>query len=93
MNITLSPDRTIFVKRAIDAGRFDRPEDAVTEAPMLREDREHRRTDLLASLDEADVSLDRGEAMDVTRESMDGLADDIKRRGRARLAAERCAAP
>jgi Arc/MetJ-type ribon-helix-helix transcriptional regulator len=93
MNITLSPDQTTFIRRAIDAGRFDRPEDAVTEALMLWEDREHRRADLFGSLDEADASLDRGEGMDITRESMHGLAEDIKRRGRARLTAERHAAP
>ena len=55
----------------------------VTEALMLWEDREHRRADLLASLEEADASVDRGEGMDITRESMHGLAEDVKRRGRA----------
>lgn len=89
MNITLNPDQTTFIKRAIDAGRFDRPEDAVTEALLLWEDREHRRANLIASLAEADASLDRGEGMDITRETMHGLAEDIKQRGRKRLAAER----
>ena len=93
MNITPSPDQETFIKRAIDAGRYDRPEDAVTEALLLWEDREHRRADLIASLDEADASLDRGEGLDINSQSMRGLAEDTKQRGCARLAAERRSAP
>jgi hypothetical protein len=42
----------------------------------------------LAAVDEADVSLTRGEGRVITQESMRELAEDVKRHGRARLAAE-----
>jgi len=42
----------------------------------------------LASLDEADASLNRGEGIPVTEASMRALAEDVKRRGRERIAAE-----
>jgi antitoxin ParD1/3/4 len=89
MKITLTPDQEAFVSQAIKAGRFDRPEDAVTEALLLWEERELLRSELLASLDEAKASIARGEGRIITQESMQALAEDAKRRLRARLAAER----
>ena len=72
----------------IRAGRFQRPEDAVAEALLLWEERELQRSQFLASLDEAEASLDRGEGIPITEESMRALAEDVKRRGRERLAAQ-----
>jgi antitoxin ParD1/3/4 len=89
MEITLTPDQEAFVRQAIKSGRFDRAEDAVTEALLLWEERERLRSEFLISLDEAEASLDRGEGIPITRESMRELAEDVKRRGRERLAAER----
>ena len=40
-------------------------------------------------LDEADASLARGEGREITAESMKALAEEVKLRGRSRLAAER----
>jgi hypothetical protein len=51
-------------------------------------ERERRRTEILAAVDAAEGSLARGEGTVITRESMRELAEDINRRGRARLAAE-----
>jgi hypothetical protein len=51
-------------------------------------ERERRRTEILAAVDAAEASLARGEGTVITRESMRELAEDINRRGRARLAAE-----
>lgn len=45
--------------------------------------------EFLASLDEADAALDRGEGILITRESMRLLAEEVKRRGREQMAAER----
>ena len=59
------------------------------EALALWEERERRQVEILASLDEAEASLARGEGRPITEESMKALADDVKRRGRTRLAAER----
>ncbi len=54
----------------------------------LFDDRERARAEILAAVDEAESSLARGEGRIVTQESMRELAEDVKRRGRARLAAE-----
>lgn len=89
MQVTLTADQEAFVRKAIESGRFDRVEDAVTEALLLLGEREARRSAFLASLDEAEASIERGEGIPITRESMRALAEDVKRRGRERLAAER----
>lgn len=53
------------------------------------EERERRRAEILAAVDEAEVSLARGEGRSITsHEEAKELADDVQRRGRARLAAE-----
>ena len=89
MEITLTEDQEAFIRQAMESGRFERVEDAVTEALLLWEERESTRLTLLASLDEAEASLDREEGIPITRQSMRTLSEDVKRLGRERLAAER----
>jgi len=89
MNVELTPDQRAFVQRAIESGRFRREEEAVQEALALWEERERRRLEILAALDEAEASLARGEGREITEESMKALAEEIKQRGRRRLTAER----
>jgi Arc/MetJ-type ribon-helix-helix transcriptional regulator len=60
------------------------------EALRLWEERERKRAEFLATLDEAKASLARGEGIEVTEQSMRELAEGVKQRGRARLAAEQC---
>jgi putative addiction module CopG family antidote len=91
MNLHLTPDQRALVKRAIESGRFSDEEEAVQEALALWEERERRRVEILAALDEADASLARGEGRPITEDSMKALAENIKQRGRARLAADRSA--
>src|SRR3954462_10020917 len=69
MNVDLTPDQRALVKRAIDSGRFSHEEEAVQEALALWEERERRRLEILASLDEAEASLARGEGRPITEES------------------------
>jgi putative addiction module CopG family antidote len=88
MEVHLTPDQKAFVRQAIESGRFQREEDAVKEALSLWEERERTRAEVLLALDEADASLARGEGRAITQESMRELAEDVKRRGRARLALE-----
>ena len=59
MNVELTPDQRAFVQKAIESGRFAREEEAVQEALALWEERERRRLEILAMLDEADASLAR----------------------------------
>jgi putative addiction module CopG family antidote len=90
MEVHLTPDQEAFVRQAIESGRLQRPEDAVEEALRLWEERERKRAEFLATLDEAKASLARGEGIEVTEQSMRELAEGVKQRGRARLAAEQC---
>lgn len=89
MNVELTEDQRALVQKAIESGRFVSEEAAVQEALALWEERERRRLEILAMLDEADASLARGEGREITEESMKALAEEIKQRGRRRLAAER----
>lgn len=88
MEIDLTPDQKAFVRQAIESGRILGEEDAVREALSLWEGRERTRAEILAAVDEAEASIARGEGRPVTEESMRDLANDVKRRGRARLATE-----
>jgi putative addiction module CopG family antidote len=88
MEVQLTPDQKAFVRRAIESGRLRREEDAVKEALSLWEERERRRLEILAAVDEAEASLGRGEGRPITQESMGELAASVKQRGRARLATE-----
>jgi putative addiction module CopG family antidote len=92
MNVELTPDQRAFVQRAIESGRFSSEEEAVQDALALWEERERRRLEILAALDEAEASLRRGEGRPITEESMKTLADEVKARGRRRLSGERSTA-
>ncbi len=93
MEIRPTPDQEAFIHDAIEAGRIGSAEDAAKEALALWEERERRRAEILAAVDIAQASIARGEGIEITRESMHELAEDVKRRGRARLAAEQQETP
>ncbi len=88
MEVNLTPDQKAFIRQAIESGRFLREEDAVKEALSLWEERERTRAEILIAVDEAETALARGDGRAIMQESMRDLAEDVKRRGRARLAAE-----
>lgn len=89
MEVQLTPDQKAFVRQAIESGRLHREEDAIQEALSLWEERECTRAEILAAVDAAEASLERGEGRPITQESIRQLADEVKERGRARLAAEK----
>ncbi len=88
MEVRLTPDQEAFIRRVIEAGRFGRAEDAVEEALSIWEERERKRAEFLVTLDDAKASISRGEGLVITQQSMQDLATEMKRRGRARLAAD-----
>jgi Arc/MetJ-type ribon-helix-helix transcriptional regulator len=88
MQIELTAEQQEFVRRAIETGRVKRTEEAVQQALQLWVERERTREEILTAIDEAEASLARGAGIIITKESMKELAEDVKRRGRARLAAE-----
>jgi putative addiction module CopG family antidote len=89
VQIDLTPEQEEFVRQAVTTGRLHCAEDVVKEALLLWQERERGRGEFLASLDEADASLDRADGIPVTPESMRALAEGVKRRGRERNAVER----
>jgi hypothetical protein len=88
MEIRPTPDQEAFIRQAIDAGPISRPEDAARQAMAMWEERERRRAEILMRIDEAEAALGRGEGTVITPETIHTLAEDVKRRGRARLDAE-----
>jgi putative addiction module CopG family antidote len=87
MEVQLTPDQKAFVRQAIETGRGHSEEEAVREALSLWQERERARAEILADLDAAEVSLTHGRGRLITEKSMRDLADEVKQRGRARLAA------
>jgi putative addiction module CopG family antidote len=89
VNVELTPDQRAFVQKAIEAGRFTTEEEAVQEALALWEERERRRLEIIAMIDEAEASLARGEGRIFTKETTPALIEEVKERLRRRIAAER----
>ncbi len=89
MEVQLTIDQEAFVRHAVETGRYRHEQDAVSDALAMWEARERRRFEILASVDQAEASLERGEGRRVTtKQESDRLADEVKRRGLARLTAE-----
>ena len=88
MDVHFTDDQKALVRQAIESGRYSREEDALREALSLWEGRERRRAEILAAVDQAEASFERGEGRRITTsEGTARLADDMKRRGLSRLAA------
>ena len=88
MEVQLTSDQRAFARHAVETGRLQSEESAVQEALALWEERERRRAEFRATIEEARASLARGEGREITQESMRELSAEVKARGRARLIAE-----
>jgi Arc/MetJ-type ribon-helix-helix transcriptional regulator len=88
MEVRLTSQQEESIRRAVETGRIRSQEDALQEALSLWEERERKRAEFLSTLDDAKASLARGEGRIVTEESMRELAQAVKQRGLARVAAE-----
>ena len=88
MEVSLTPDQKAFIRQAIETGRLQHEEEAVREALSLWEERERKRAEFLASLEDAKDSIASGEGRVITEQSMQELAEEVKQRGMARLTAE-----
>jgi len=86
MQVDLAAAPQDFVREAVASSRFERPEYAVQAAMDLWVERERRRSEILAAVDIAKASIDRGEGTGITPDSMHAPSEDVKRRGRAQLA-------
>ena len=89
MEVQLTDDQKAFVRIAVESGRYLREEDALREALLPWERQERRRAEILSAVDQAEASFARGEGrLITTKQEAVQLADEIKRRGQTRLAAE-----
>ena len=88
MEVHLTPDQQAFIRQGIAAGRFQSEVEAVAQAMALWEERERKRAEFLATLEEAKAAIARGEGRVITEKSMKQLAEEVKQRGLARLAAQ-----
>ena len=86
MDMRLTNDQQSFAREAIASKRLHGEEDVVEEALALWESRERTRAHLLAMVDMAEASLAAGEGREITPESLKEVANQVKSRGRARLA-------
>jgi Arc/MetJ-type ribon-helix-helix transcriptional regulator len=89
----MTPDQRAFARAAVQDGRFQREEDAISEAFALWERRERARVELLADLDAAEISIEAGKGRAITEQSMQDLAAEVKQRGRARFSAAQQRSP
>jgi hypothetical protein len=89
MDLHLSADQQALIREALESGRLQRPEEAFEQAMSLWEERERRRMEILLAVNASEASLARGAGRTIaSREQTAQLAEDIKRRGSERLAAQ-----
>ena len=89
MEIHLPPEQEAYLA-AIAASTGRSTDELVQEAIQLWEQEQARAlTDFRKSLDDAENSIDRGEGIDITPDSMRQLSRDVIERCRARLEAKR----
>lgn len=84
MNVSLTPELEAFVGQAVQSGRYASASEAVREGLRLLEEREAK---FLALKREIQKGMDSPVLGDFDQ----AFADDVKRRGRERLAALRAA--
>jgi Arc/MetJ-type ribon-helix-helix transcriptional regulator len=85
MDIALTPEQQDIIGHAVATGRVAAPEDAVREALELWVERERRRSEILAVVDEAEAALASGEGISVAAVGINELVADVQVRGRQRL--------
>jgi putative addiction module CopG family antidote len=82
MEVTLTPAQEAFIRQAIESGRYHSADDAVREALALWEERERRRVELEAALDEAEADLAAEDYSEYTDATLPELAAELKREAR-----------
>lgn len=82
MEVELTPDQEAFIQKAVASGRFATAEAAVQDAMARWEERERRRFEILAALEEAEADLHSGRFADYSDVSLPNLAEELKREAR-----------
>jgi antitoxin ParD1/3/4 len=88
--MTIPQDLQRFVEGAVARGAYGSPEEALSTALQLLQEREQKLNALRAELRLGAEQLERGEGIPVADEAAHGaFFDDIERRGQQRLATKR----
>jgi len=88
LRVKPTPDQEAFIRDAIATGRYQSAEDVARVALQRWEDDERRRAELVAELNSADASIDRGEGVRAdTREALTTAFDAIRTEARSRYQA------
>lgn len=83
MDVHLTPNQEAFVREAMASGRLKSPEEAVSQALSLWEERERRRMEILAALDAAEADIEAGRFETYSDETLPDLVEEMKREARA----------
>jgi antitoxin ParD1/3/4 len=87
MTVEIPSDCQQFVQAVIDAGSYQNEAEVVADALRLLEERQRRIEELRREIQPALDELDRGEGIVIeNQEELKAFFDDIKNRGRERLA-------
>jgi putative addiction module CopG family antidote len=91
MDVRLNRDQEQFVRRAIEHGPYGKAEDVVREALSMLEERERKRTELLAAVDFEEISISRAAGGNLPQRPERESGGKVKRGGgrRKRAAATR----
>ena len=83
----LPADLAEFVQQELQSGKYTSEDELVSEALRLLRERERRIDDLREEILPALERLDRGEGKTYDEDGLRQMAEDVKSRGRQRLAA------
>ena len=89
MNVSLTPELEKLVNEKLKTGMYQTASEVVREGLRLLKDRDERKAQLRAQVRAGFDAIERGEFETYDESTTNGLADDIKRRGRKRLALAR----
>src|SRR5262249_19384917 len=86
VNVSLTPELEKLVNEKLKTGMYQTASEVVREGLRLLKDRDERQAQLRAQVRAGFDAIERGEYDTYDEFTTKGLADDIKRRGRKRLA-------
>ena len=82
-----------LIHQELAQGKYESEADLIAEAVRLLREREHRLAELRKELRPALEALDRGEYTEYDEHSLRDMIEDVKARGRLRLAERRQTTP
>jgi antitoxin ParD1/3/4 len=89
MNVSLTPELERLVEEKIKTGMYQTASEVVREGLRLLNERDHRFATLRSDVRSGFEAMERGEFEDHDAGTTKQLAQEIKRRGRQRLAEEK----